>query len=275
MRMNKDIQITQTGLFFACNGKNEAVFEEFVPEHMLTHVYGGRVSVTTADKTFSLSAGQTALFARNQLVKFTKLPEGDSPYTAVTLFFAQPLLQQFFTTIPLPKRSASHPSIVPIAPHPLLANLFESIALYASLNEEAIPDELALLKVNEAITLLRMLDQSANNLLSDFSEPHKIDLANFMNKNFMFTISIPRFAYLTGRSLATFKRDFQKIFGNTPQKWLTEKRLEYAHFLIAEKRQKPSQAYIEAGFENFSHFTYAFRRLFGYTPSSISEPVNK
>jgi AraC-like DNA-binding protein len=71
-------------------------------------------------------------------------------------------------------------------------------------------------------------------------------------KNFMFNIPIARFAYLTGRSLATFKQDFQKIFYTSPQKWLTVKRLELAHYLIAERQQRPSQAYIDASFESFS-----------------------
>jgi AraC-like DNA-binding protein len=93
-----------------------------------------------------------------------------------------------------------------------------------------------------------------------------------MEKNFMFNISISKCAYLTGRSLATFKRDFQKAFGTSPQKWLTEKRLQQAHFLIAEKRRKPSQAYIDAGFENFSHFTYAFKK-FSSMPASKTSPI--
>lgn len=240
-----------------------------VPEHLLTHVYSGKISITTADKTYSLSAGQSALFSRNQLAKFNKEPDGDIPYKAATIFFTRPFLQQFYAGQPLQPQKANHPKILEIERHPLLDNLFESISIYSNLHETFISDELAQLKVKEAVTILRTLNKNADFLLSDFSEPHKIDLAGFMHQNFMFNISISRFAYLTGRSLATFKRDFQKTLGTSPQKWLTEKRLEQAHFLIAVKQQKPSQAYIEAGFENFSHFTFAFKKFFGYNPSSV------
>jgi AraC-like DNA-binding protein len=267
--------VTQAGIFFECSEKKQLILEQIVPEHILTHVYTGKVSVTTADKTYLLSAGQSALFSRNQLAKFNKEPDGKIPCKAVTVFFTGSFLQQFYAIIPLGNREANHPKVLQIEQHPLLDNLFQSISVYANLNETLVSDELVLLKVKEAITIIRTLNKNVDFLLSDFSEPHKIDLAGFMSENFMFNISISRFAYLTGRSLATFKRDFKKTFATTPQRWLTKTRLEQAHFLIAEKRQKPSQAYIEVGFESFSHFTYAFKRHFGYNPSSIFEPVNK
>jgi AraC-like DNA-binding protein len=109
----------------------------------------------------------------------------------------------------------------------------------------------------------------ADNLLANFAEQGKLDLVDYMQKNFAFNIPMERFAYLTGRSLATFKRDFEKAFHSTPQKWLLEKRLQEAHFLISRKKQKPSEVYLEVGFENLSHFSRTFKQHFGYNPSTI------
>jgi AraC-like DNA-binding protein len=78
------------------------------------------------------------------------------------------------------------------------------------------------------------------------------------------------FSYLTGRSIATFNRDFRKAFRFPPQKWLTVKRLEHAHYLLSEKKQKPVDVYYEAGFENLSHFSFAFKKHFGYAPTALS-----
>lgn len=267
--------IVNPGIFLACTEKKQRLLEQIIPEHILTHVFTGKVTVTTADKTYVLCAGQTALFSRNKLAKFTKEPDGETPFKAATVFFEQSVLREFYMDLALEKlRRANDPGVLQLEQHTLIDNLFQSISLYADQNDGFISDELALLKVKEAITVVRTIDQRADLLLSDFSEPYKTDLVDFMSKNFMFNIPIARFAYLTGRSLATFKRDFQKTFGTSPQKWLTETRLQKAHFLIAEHHQKPSQAYVEVGFENFSHFTYAFRQFFGYIPSSVFEPVN-
>ena len=99
--------------------------------------------------------------------------------------------------------------------------------------------------------------------------PGKIDLEAFMNKNFHFNVELDRFAHLTGRSLATFKRDFEKLFHITPNRWLQQRRLQEAHYLIKEKGKAPSAIYLELGFEDLSHFSFAFKKLYGLAPSRI------
>jgi len=107
------------------------------------------------------------------------------------------------------------------------------------------------------------------NVLFDFGIPQKIDLEAYMNRNYKFNVNIERFAYLTGRSLSAFKRDFAGIFGATPHHWLMEKRLKEAHFLIEKERQKPTDIYLDLGFEDLSHFSFAFKKQFGINPSEL------
>ena len=40
---------------------------------------------------------------------------------------------------------------------------------------------------------------------------------------------------MSGRSLTTFKRDSKKIFKTSPGRWLLEKRLQQAYYLIVKK----------------------------------------
>ena len=91
-----------------------------------------------------------------------------------------------------------------------------------------------------------------------------------MEKNFMFNMPMEKFGYLTGRSLTTFKRDFKKKFDTTPQKWLTQKRLELAHFHLTDKHKRVVDVCYEVGFENLSHFSYAFKKHFGYAPTTLT-----
>jgi AraC-like DNA-binding protein len=128
---------------------------------------------------------------------------------------------------------------------------------------------LTTLKVKEAIIILLETNPGLKNVLFDFSEPGKIDLEAYMNEHYKFNVDINRFAYLTGRSLATFKRDFEKIFNTPPNRWLQHKRLNDAYFLIKEKGWKTSDVYMEVGFKDFSHFSFAFKKAFGVAPSRL------
>jgi AraC family transcriptional regulator, exoenzyme S synthesis regulatory protein ExsA len=91
-----------------------------------------------------------------------------------------------------------------------------------------------------------------------------------MEQNYMFKLSLEKFSYLTGRSLTTFKKDFKGAFNSSPGKWLTQKRLELAHYQIFEQKRKPFEVYLDVGFENLSHFSYAFKKRFGYNPTSFA-----
>ena len=126
--------------------------------------------------------------------------------------------------------------------HLLLESFFASLLPYFEMDEE-LPGNITAVKVEEAISILRNIDESADRVLAYFEEPGKLDLVSFMEKNYMFNLSLEKFGYLTGRSLTTFKKDFERAFNNTPGKWLTQKRLELAHYQIFEKKKKPSDVY--------------------------------
>jgi AraC-like DNA-binding protein len=128
---------------------------------------------------------------------------------------------------------------------------------------------LADLKTKEAVELLVRLNPDLKDFLFDFSEPYKIDLEAYMNKHYMFNVPTAQFAQLTGRSLASFKRDFEKVFQTSPGQWLQQKRLSEAHYLISQKGRKPSEVYLDVGFENLSHFSYSFKKAYGVAPSMI------
>ena len=86
----------------------------------------------------------------------------------------------------------------------------------------------------------------------------------------MFNMPMEKLGYLTGRSLSTFHRDFKKLFHTTPQKWLTKKRLELAYYQLTEKNKKPTEVYLEVGFEDLSHFSFAFKNQYGVSPTHIA-----
>jgi len=99
--------------------------------------------------------------------------------------------------------------------------------------------------------------------------PVRTDLTEIMETHFASPISIPELAYLSGRSLASFKRDFQAIYNMAPSNWIRNKRLNKAHEAIQSTRLPIADICYTLGFENTSHFSRLFKSHFGYPPSSI------
>ncbi len=66
------------------------------------------------------------------------------------------------------------------------------------------------LKLQEGLISLLHINQRFSPTLFDFTEPWKMDILDFMNNNYMYDFSMEELANYTGRSLATFKRDFKR-----------------------------------------------------------------
>jgi AraC-like DNA-binding protein len=159
-------------------------------------------------------------------------------------------------------------TVIDLACDPLYKSFMDSLLVYLQLPVEE-QSRLMDLKVREAVLLLVKVNPEIKDILFDFSEPVKVDLESFMLKNYHFNVELQRFAYLTGRSLSTFKRDFEKIFHTTPSRWLVQKRLEEAWHLIRDEGKTPSDVYLEVGFEDLSHFSFAFKKKYGLAPSLL------
>ncbi|MAX33902.1 MAG: hypothetical protein CME72_12650 [Halomonadaceae bacterium] len=72
--------------------------------------------------------------------------------------------------------------------------------------------------------------------------------------------------HLTGQERWTLSRDFRALFGTSPYRYLTLRRLDLVRQRIAAGVSL-SEAALTAGFADQSHMTRAFGRAFGITPS--------
>ncbi|KXH85891.1 helix-turn-helix domain-containing protein [Chryseobacterium kwangjuense] len=242
--------------------------EQFSSYNSLSMVISGEMELNDGVHRKVFRSGDVYLVRRNQLVKFLKKPGEESEFKSLSIRFDDEMLKKMSTdeNFVLHERMKS-PAFIELSGIQHLKYFMESLLQYQDLLENKSP-ELALLKQKEALILLFGHDPLLKNILYDVSAPYKIDLEGFMLRNYHFNVKLDRFAYLTGRSLAAFKRDFEKIFGTAPRKWLLEKRLQEAHYLL-ENGKKSSDIYLDLGFEDLSHFSYAFKKQYGLPPSRL------
>lgn len=243
--------------------------EQFASYNSLSMVISGEMELNDGVHRSVFRSGDVYLVRKNQLLKFLKKPGEEAEFKSLSIRFDDEMLKQMSTeeNFVLQERVKT-PAFIELSDVPHLKYFMESLLQYQDLLENKSP-ELALLKQKEALILLFGYDPLLKNILYDISDPYKIDLEGFMLRNYHFNVKLDRFAYLTGRSLATFKRDFDKIFKTAPGKWLLEKRLQEARYLL-EKGRKASDIYLDLGFEDLSHFSFAFKKQYGLSPSKLS-----
>ncbi|WP_426274134.1 helix-turn-helix domain-containing protein [Chryseobacterium sp. S-02] len=256
-------------IVYSCYTQLSRQGEHFVSDHVLSYQIAGDLILNDGFNNYSAKDGSIRFLRRNQLLKFTKQPPPEGEFKSLSIYLNQQILKDFSVEYNLISEKKEYNKPLCLLNGSLqFQNYMNSLLLYHHLGKLSDP-RLVDLKIKEGLILLLEEEPGLKNILFDFNEPGKIDIEAFMNKNFHFNVNLDRFAYLTGRSLATFKRDFEKIFGITPGKWLIQKRLQEARYLILEKGKMASEIYLDLGFEDLSHFSFAFKKHYGSSPSKI------
>ncbi|MDR1167575.1 MAG: AraC family transcriptional regulator [Heliobacteriaceae bacterium] len=268
--MNKNEKIELIN--FSCHASDYREGEHFNAFHSLGIVLSGIMELNDGQRKKQFKPGDLYSARKNHLMKFVKHPPENGDFKSLTIYFNEELLRDFSLEYKYEARTKQKSAAyICFQPNKALTSFMQSLLDYEEILNNKSDTKLILLKQKEALMLLLEYDITLKDVLFDFSEPHKVDLEAFMNKNFHFNVNLDKFACLTGRSLATFKRDFQKIFNTSPRNWLQQKRLEEALYLLTEKKQTASNIYLDLGFENLSHFSFAFKKKFGYAPTQLTD----
>ena len=258
------------GIFFSCI-HDETLRETFsLKDHALIHLIGGILEISGPGRTLQISPGECIFVRKDCNVTLAKACGlAGEPYKAVTMVFERDFLLFYYRR--------SRPEIIPVSAvraesplrkipaRPDVSGLFQSLLPYFWSAEK--PDrEWADMKKTEGLRCLLKTDANLYASLFDFTSRWKIDLREFMEKNYMMELSLAEFANYSGRSLSAFNRDFRRIFGAPPQKWLIQRRLELARDLLGSDGMRVQDAMTDAGFSNFSHFSRIYKERFGYPP---------
>lgn len=263
------------GIAYSCYYENSRAGENFTAQHTLSYIESGSIILDDGKTTFPGMPGSLRLVRKNTLIKYQKKPAGHEPFKSLSIYFNFETLYDFAREHQIDARASKNKSpVINLVSSVLLDNYLFSILEY--LKENSFDDPFMVdLKLKEGLMLLVKSHPELSDILFDFSIPYKIDLVSFMNENYHFNVGLDRFAYLTGRSLAAFKRDFEKEFGISPGRWLTTRRLQEAYSLISLSGKTGSDIYYDLGFEDFSHFSFAFRKKYGVTPSQLKQGMNQ
>lgn len=243
--------------------------ESFNEEHQLAYQVSGSLKIIDGQTSNIFNEGEFRFITRNHIARFIKEPQRNGEFRSISVAFDKELLKEMAEEYAFTSNKQYDKSlhVIRLKPTEHYISYFNSLEPYLPASNDS--DPLVKIKQKEAVLMLIKHCPELTDILFDFDEPGKIPLAPFMEQNYCYNLKLSRFAYLTGRSLATFKRDFEKEFHTTPGKWIHNKRLTQAYYLIKEKGIMPSIVYYEVGFEDLSHFSSSFKQFFGVNPSAI------
>jgi len=241
--------------------------EQFVAEHTFTYIIKGEMYLYDGSNSYVLRSGESGLARKDSLIRFKKEMVNDE-LEKVFVFFDEQFLKKIQAKHhPGVPKSGSRETVLLLPANKLLPTYIQS--LLPHYDHGKIAEAFADVKREELLLILLQAQPELASLFFDYRTPEKINIEEFMNRNYQFNVGLDRFAYLTGRSLSAFKRDFKQAFNDTPSHWLVQRRLQEAYFLIDKKDQKPAKIYLDLGFETLPHFSHAFKKQFGLAPTEL------
>jgi AraC-like DNA-binding protein len=243
--------------------------DQLIPQHSFVYVIKGIIRFYDGNKNYIFKTGSYCLARKNRLVRFKKEKE-DGELEKVFVFFDEVFLKGFQEKHKTVVTKFNSPeTFIQLNATDLIPTFIQSLLpyYYGGGNIDA---NFSDIKREELLLVLLQNQPELAGVFFDYGMPEKINLEEFMNRNYTFNVGIDRFAYSTGRSISAFKRDFKAIFNETPNRWLVQKRLQEAYFLIDKKNKKPTEIYLDLGFEDLSHFSFAFKKLFELTPTALA-----
>lgn len=245
----------------------------YLEEHMLLFVKQG-VNILKDGKTeFVVRKNEMVFLKKATLVEYHKTGDTDQDnlYISLMFFLKDEFLQDFIKMANI--KSVHTEERVRILVKPVnerLLRFFESIEPYFN-EPENIDAGLIKIKMLELLYDLAGTDKNLFQQLLQMKQPVRTEIPEIMEKNYTSPVSLTELAYLSGRSLASFKRDFHAIYNMAPSQWIRNKRLDKAKEVLENTSMAVSDICYTLGFENPAHFSRIFKEHFGYPPSNLRQ----
>ena len=244
----------------------------FLEQHLLYVVLGGEVRLTCGKQTCIVHKNEMVLLRRAHSVSYEK--QGDKQtglFESLLFAITDELISDFLTQqhITIPQMAEELGVKVSPMSERLVAYCW-SLSPYFNDPSQTNPDLLRL-KVMELLFNVMECSKNIFRQMLQLRQPVKVDVHRVVEENYTSPISLEELAYLSGRSLSSFKRDFQSIYGETPAKWIREKRLSKAHQMLQASQMSVADVAYSLGFENPTHFSRIFKQQYGMSPSSLAK----
>lgn len=242
--------------------------EGYVSNHVISILLDGQQRIETQDGETIIVRPQEILFIPRGMYYISDLLPQNGTFKSLLFYFNNNLVEEFLSTSKITTISRQDvPSYLKFGVVPSIRS-FAAALINIYTTKQLRGSHFLHLKILELLYLLHNLapEQQFANFLFRLTLPKKRNIKSFMDSNFLKPLTVEDYAYLTGRSLSTFRRDFKAYYDMTPKQWLTERRLTKAIELLDKKEISVSNLAYAVGYENVSYFIKIFKIKVGQSP---------
>jgi AraC-like DNA-binding protein len=241
----------------------------YLEQHLLLIVLEGSVDLTYGKQEYKLGKNDMILLKKATAVKYHKFgnAENDNIYDSFMFSIKDDVLKSFLSTSEIKVSKPEGEIKTGVYPmNECLVAFAHSLKPYFFDYSVVHPGQLRL-KIMELLYDVAECNRNMFLQILQLHEPVKTDIRNVVEQHYASPISVSELAYLSGRSLSSFKRDFQNIYNVAPATWIREKRLEKAKNMLETTALSVSDICYSLGFENLSHFSRIYKEFHGQAPS--------
>ena len=152
----------------------------------------------------------------------------------------------------------------------LVKKYIESLLFYFE-NPDLVGEELMILKLKEIILLLLNTEEAPAviEIMHNLFSPREFSFKDIIESHILSPLVISDLAQLTNKSLASFKREFKKIYNDSPANYIKNRRLEKAAALLKVSNLSISNIAYDCLFNDVAHFSSSFKAKYKRSPSQF------
>ena len=237
--------------------------------NMFSFLQVGKKQVHFAGTSVAVNKDQSLLLKKGNWL-WTELLDVEAIYYCKLFFFSEKILKEF-----LKKHVESSLVVKDEIPYFIISNdayITSYLNSLSTINDapSIFMKNLLSVKFEELMLYLlqkygRKFEVYLHSLVVNEISPFKKIVESKIHSN----LKLGEIAFLCNMSLSTFKRYFIKTYHRSPGKWLQDQRLQKAKETLEEGILKPSDIYLEFGYNNLSNFSIAFKNKFEISPSEV------
>lgn len=197
--------------------------------------------------------------------------DGEGEIVIVT-FHPDVLKKVYDKEIPLifkPNNQVTNQSRGAISNDFLIQKYIEGLLFYFE-NPSLVSDEILVLKLKEIILLLSQTRdaETIQVILSQLFSPAAYTFKQIIEANLFEQVGVEHLAQKTNLSVSSFKREFKKLYDDSPANYIRTKRLERAAELLLASNERITDIAFDCGFNDLANFTKSFHDRYNVSPSN-------